>query len=333
MSGTATVYQELLTGAPQSRGLGYRAFYGPPDLGIRAFVDGETRIPGFVLKTTRARVPQGMALPKVRGIEISVSHGNGEGTQAEVIYEVRASEAYFAEVFVELAAKLLDDCVVAGTAPQALLEVSRRLAAWARFFDARGQEGLGRAGQLGLIGELLCLERLCGLAGAERAVRAWTGPAGAAHDFQTDRGSVEAKLSTSAAPERFRISSERQLDESVVPWLGVFAVTAQEVRAGGDGVGEVVSRVRGALHTQAPAAVSAFEEVLLDAGYSDADRTRYDIRIKVREADFLHVRDDFPRIRPSELRANVFAVSYEVPWDAIVKFRIPDSEVRRALFD
>lgn len=332
MSEPRTVYQELRDSAPHSTGIAYRAFYGPPHLGIRAFIEGETRIPGFSLKTIRSCVPAGMSLPKIRGTDITVMHGSGEGPHAEVIYEIKASGIYFAEVFTELAAKLLDDCVTAVSAPVALLEVSRRVAAWARFFDARGNEGLGRSGQLGLIGELLCLERLVGMASVERAVAAWTGPAGAPHDFQTVRGSVEAKLSTSSAPERFRISSERQLDESIVPWLGLFAVIAQEVRAGGEGLNGVVDRVRKLVESEAPASTSLLEQGLMDSGYSDADRARYDVRVKVRDSAFLHVRDDFPRVRPSELRANVFAVSYEIPWGGIVAFRIPDTDVRRALF-
>ncbi|MCC6929813.1 MAG: PD-(D/E)XK motif protein [Gemmatimonadaceae bacterium] len=332
MSATSTVYEELRSSAPLSPGIAYRAFYGPPNLGIRAFVDGETRIPGFALRTTRSCVPHGMSLPKVRGIEIAATHGSGEGMHAEVIYEIRASAKVFADVFVELAAKLLDDCIVAPTAPMALLEVSRRVAAWARFFDARGDEGLGRSGQLGLIGELLCIERLSSLAGAESALRAWTGPSGTPHDFQTDQGAVEAKLSTSSAPERFRITSERQLDESVVPWLGLFAVTAQEVRAGGEGLEAVVDRVRRLVQSEAPGSLSLLEQGLIDSGYSDSDRVRYAVRIKVRETEFLHVRDDFPRIRPSELRANVFSVSYDISWGAIVQYQTPDADVRRFLF-
>lgn len=332
MSVTATVYEELRVSAPQAPGRAYRAFYGPRDLGVRAYIDGESRIPGFSLKTTRSCVPQGMNFPKIRGTEIFISQGSGEGPHAEVIYEVQASEPLFADVFIELAARLLDDCISAASAPAALLEVSRRVAAWARFFDARGMEGLDRSRQLGLIGELLCLERLATMVGTDRALRSWTGPSGTPHDFQGEGGAVEVKLSTTSAPERFRISSERQLDDSVVPWLGLFAVLAQEVRAGGETLDTLVDRVRQRVQSEAPGAMPVLEQGLLDSGYADSDRSLYSCRVKVRESEFLHVCGDFPRIRPSELRLNVFSVSYEIPWGAIVPFRVPDADVRRSLF-
>ena len=66
----------------------------------------------------------------------------------------------------------------------------------------------------------------------------------------------------------------------------------------------------------------------MESGYADSDNARYAVRVKVRNAEFLHVRDEFPRVRPDELRPNVFAVSYEIPWDAIVPFRVSESEVR-----
>lgn len=329
MSTAETIYAELVGSTPEGPGRAYRAFYGPPGLGIRAFLDGQSRLPGLAIRVARHRVPPGMQLPRIRGAGISVVHGGGDGHLQEVTYELAAAERIFSAVFIELAARLIEDATSESDASNALLRVARRVASWARFFDARGSEGLGRSAQLGLLGELLCLECLGGLLSPQWAVEAWTGPTGTPHDFQALGGAIEVKLTTSAAPERFRITSERQLDDSAVPWLGLYAITAQEAPAGSVGLPDMVDRMRSILEREAPSAQGVFEERLLEAGFSDADRLRYTMRVTTRAAEFLHVQGDFPRIRPAELRSSVFAVSYDIPWSAIAPYRIPASDVRR----
>lgn len=329
MSSPKEIYGELLQVAPKVSGRAYRAFHGPNGLHVRAFVDGVTRLPGLALRMNRDRVPTGMSLPNIRGAKTAITQIDAGEQAKDVLYEFVASERAFAPVFVELASRLVADAVVAPSTEEALICVTRRLASWARFFDARGTEGLGRSAQLGLIGELLCLEQLGTMFGFDTAVKAWTGPTGATHDFQTRNGCIEVKLSTASSPERFRITSERQLDDSVVPWLGVFAIVAQETRSGDTGIPVLVSRIRELIESNSPAARALFEERLLETGYSDADLEIYDVRITIKIMEIVEVTAEFPRITPSELRPGVFSVSYDIPWTAVAPYRIEHSEFRR----
>ena len=328
MTAPEAVYAELFSGTPAQAARGYREFHGPAGLGVRAFVDGESRLPGLAFRTTRDLVPAGMQLPKIKGATSSIVHSSVDSKSADVVYELAAAEHAFADVFVELASRLIGEASAEQSATAALLRVSRRVASWARFFDARGSEGLGRSAQLGLLGELLCLEKLGSLISFNWAVASWTGPEGTPHDFQAEGGAIEVKLTTSSSPERFRISSERQLDETVVPWLGMYAITAQEAAAGAVSLCDVVDRLRLRIDEKAPSALGVFDERLLQAGFSESDRQRYTVRITTRAAEFLHVNAEFPRIRPFELRPGVFAVSYEIPWLAIAPYRIPESYLR-----
>lgn len=302
MTSPEAVYAgRFLIGTPAEAARGYRDFPGPTSLGVRAFVDGETRLPGLSLRTIRDLVPSGMQIPKIKGAASVILHGGGENRSADVVYEFAAAEHAYVDVFVELASRLISEAIAEQTATAALLRISSRVASWARFFDARGTEGLGREAQLGLLGELLCLERLGTLINFGWAVEAWTGPEGTPHDFQAKGGAIEVKLAQSGSPERFHISSERQLDETVVPWLGLYAITAQEAVAGTENLCDVVDRLRLRIKDSAPAVLGAFEERLLQAGFSDADRSRYTGRVTTRDAEFLHVTAEFPRVRPSSL--------------------------------
>jgi hypothetical protein len=271
-----------------------------------------------------------MELPRIRGADlVLVSHADPPGP--EVTYELTAAQAVFAPVFIELATSLVDEVSKEPTADAALLRVAQRLAAWERFFNARGSEGLSRSTELGLMGELLCLLTLGQLVGFRRTVEAWTGPTGTNHDFQRPRGAVEVKLTTSAAPERFRITSERQLDDSVMPMLCLFAILAQESASGTTSLGGLVDSARERINQEVPASLGLLEERLLQAGYAETDRALYKIRIAPREQHFLKVGGAFPRVRPSDLRPGVFAVTYEIPWVAIAPYRMPDEEVGRIL--
>ena len=150
-----------------------------------------------------------------------------------------------------------------------------------------------------------------------------------AHDFQNQNGAVEAKLTTSNAPERLRITSERQLDESVVPWLALFGVIAQEAESGPVSVSTLVDQLRAAVQACLPSTMVLFEERLTDSGYSDTDRNHYHVKLFVHADSFFHVTGDFPRIRHDDIRSGVFNVGYDVPWSAVVPYRISNDDVRR----
>lgn len=329
MNDPEAVFEALLVSTPTKEGRAYRAFYGPIGLDIKAFVDGLSRLPGVSFTLAKADVPHRMQLPKLQGATVTLVHSNGDSRSPSITFELIAHSAAFKAVFVELSARLIRDVCGERSASLGILAVARRLSIWARFFDARENNGLSRSRQLGLLGELICLQRLSRILALHDAVSAWTGPNGSAHDFQSPCGAVEAKLTTSSAPERVRISSERQLDDSLVPWLGLFVVLAQETASGDTGVPHCVDEIRIALSTTAPTTSSLFEERLLAAGYIDSDRAEYSIRVVVRSAEFVRVHEDFPRVRSAELRPGVFSVSYEIPWSGIAPYRVTDQDIAR----
>lgn len=325
MTGPFEVYQELLSAVRPAPGQAYRSFSAPPGMAIRAFIDGASSLPGVALIVPKRDVPPGMQFPKMKGAEHAI-HGEGSGEAGQVAYEIRAAEAPFSAVFIELASKLITDAGNSESPREALTLVARRLAAWARFFDARDASGLSRQSQLGLIGELVCLRTLARVEGLSRAIRAWSGPSGTTHDFQTRRGGIEVKLTTTSTPERFRITSERQLDEEPLPKLVLCAISAQEHPAGELGLSDLVARLRAEAAADAPAEAAILEERLTEVGYADEDSDRYQVRVTVRAVEFARVKGSFPRVRPADLRPGVFAVSYEIPRSAVSPYIVPESE-------
>ena len=333
MTDPRRVFTELRQVTPVKDGRAYRSFAAPQGIQLRAFVDGTTRLPGIRIACPSAAVPPGWAIPKISGATFSVvpmQPGDGYGVAS---YELSAADERYSPVFIELASSLVERAGREKTATSTLILMARWLATWARFFNSRGEAALGRSAQLGLIGELLCLEELGRLLGLHNAVPAWTGPHGSAHDFQFAAGSIEVKLTTSSSPERLHITSARQLNDAVVPWLGLFAVLCQESASGDAGLPLLVDRVRQAVLDQAPGLTDLFEERLAEAGYSDVDREQYSTRVAVLRHEFLHVSETFPRIRPDELRSGVSDVTYNIAWSAIMPYRVHSNAIREALSD
>lgn len=329
MTKATEVYRELLSSTPNAAGRGYRVFGGPDGVSAVAFIDGPSKQPGLELRFGTRTIPRDFQLPLMRGALTSRSF---EKTGAEPVtsFEIMAAGREHAEVFTELASRLIVDCCAAQSAGTALQTVLHRLSAWVRFFSARGPEGLSRTAELGLVGELLCLKAVAKHRGLAVAAIAWQGPSGGPHDFVFERGGVEAKLTTSSTPETIHISSTRQLDESVLDYLLLFVVLAQEVPEGTSLAG-LVAELRLELSGLDETARSHFEDQLVASGCTDGDLEKARRALHIHRSEFLRVGGDFPRILPRELRTGVGSVRYDVSWAAIAPYRLEADQVETFL--
>ncbi len=319
MISPSKVYRELLAAAPHAPGRALRAFSAADGVILRAWVDGITRLPGLTV-VMRGATPIG-TVPPVRGFEIApvVDEGGGSGE-----IEIRCSGNPYVEVFVELASRLVERARSESTGELAQRQILHQLNLWARFFESASTAGMSRQTQLGLIGELLCLQDLAQDIGYPRAVDAWCGPYGAAHDFQWMGRSVEAKLTTSDSPETITISSERQLEAPADTVLILFVALALETKSAGISVTELVAAVseRISAHAESHA---AFHDALTAVGYLDERSVQETVRVSVRQTAMLEVSEDFPKITSRNLMQGVYDVRYCLPWSALAGFRINPS--------
>ncbi len=329
MTEATEVFRELLSSMPDAAGRGYRAFGGPDGMTAVAFIDGATKRPGLELKFRTKSIPRDFQIPLMRGALVSRSL-QPSGADAVTSFEIMAAGSEHAEVFTELASRLIADCCAAQSSGVALQTVSRRLSAWVRFFSTRGPDGLSRTAELGLVGELLCLKAIAPHTGLPAAVLAWQGPSGGPHDFVLHGGGVEAKLTTSSAPEVIHISSVRQLDESVLDFLLLFVVLAQEVPEGVS-LSRLVAELRQELSGRDPAARSHFEDQLVSAGCTDSDLQKACRALHFHRQEFLRVGGDFPRILPGEIRTGVGSVRYDISWGVIAPYRLEGDQLETLL--
>jgi hypothetical protein len=189
-----------------------------------------------------------------------------------------------------------------------------RVRAWQQFMS-RKKGALDPEAELGLAGELVCLERLIG-AGVDvhAAVESWHGPLDGLQDFELGSGAIEVKSTLSHDGFPATIMSLEQLDDSIRQPLFLFGCRFA-LAADGLTLCDRVGVVRLLLEHD-PAAAARFENALLLAGFVDTHAEHYTRRLVVSDSRFLRVDEAFPRLVPASVPAAIRRVRYEMDLDA-----------------
>lgn len=177
---------------------------------------------------------------------------------------------------------------------------------------------LGPERQLGLLGELLFLERLVGSGGVV-ALDAWLGPMGEPHDFRLQKREFEVK--TTVSPHRIHtIHGMEQLVPSKACALYLVSVLLGPAGAGdGFSLSEKIELLRGRFGP-VPARLNQFTAALESCGFRQADGEHYLRRFAMRRPmGLVRVDKKFPALtRPSiqgalgQLASRIESLQYDV---------------------
>ena len=225
---------------------------------------------------------------------------------------VRLTEKVLLDEFCLVLDQLIRGLQVIRTPEGAIRMLAARLRAWLLLFSPDTGR-MSEEGQRGLIGELIVLEALATQSqGWAQALRAWTGPGRQDRDFNFARLLIEVKTNSAGRRDQIQVANEHQLDSGTgTPPLVLWVLTLVPDEAGLTLPARVES-IRTALLTDA-AYLLAFEEKIAAAGYSDMQfeqETPPSFGIVTHR--FYGVSEDFPHLRPTELRSGVLNVSYTV---------------------
>ncbi|MGW5438949.1 PD-(D/E)XK motif protein [Nocardia asteroides] len=212
------------------------------------------------------------------------------------------------DIFTTLCAEIL---VATEESPENPVKILHRtLDRWRALFLNPGPP-LGPQQVAGLFGELVVLERLLERDGG--AHRLWTGPSGHRHDFATDAGAVEVKVSTGRDGREVRIHGLDQLEPPVAGVLGLVWLRLESSVHEGIGVVELVKRVLDLADDESDVLTR-----LATVGYRAADNDHYaHVRYSIDEQRWYSVDVAFPRLTTVDLAAasvstNVRDVDYTI---------------------
>ncbi len=188
-----------------------------------------------------------------------------------------------------------------------------RLVKWQSLFEKLGHQGLSDDAQRGLFGELYFLRKyLSKSSDYIKCMNTWTGPENAIQDFQYSNWAVEVKTTHGKNHQKIHISSERQLDDSIIPNIFLYHLSL-DVRMGfGETLNFIIEDISQLLNDNS-IATNHFKLKLMEYGYFDIHKNLYDDNgYTIRQENIYSVTGDFPRITEKQIPTGVGDVKYSI---------------------
>ncbi|MBY0473680.1 MAG: PD-(D/E)XK motif protein [Nitrosomonas sp.] len=252
------------------------------------------------------------SLPKGNGFKVEIV--NVEGIQQPLLSLVRQSAGSL-DLFSKVVEDVLGTLEINQTKSDIkLLELFlSRIRAWQAFMQ-KGNEILSPEAELGLVGELNCIEQLLASGvSAYDVIQGWVGPEDAPQDFELMSCALEVK--STLASDRFvaKISSLEQLDDSVLSLI--FLVISRFVLVDeGRTLPEIIQSLRDRMPDDL---FFRFDTNLALIGYLNVHSNQYSRRFRLQNLSFIKVDEVFPRLTPSTVPAGVRSAMYEIDIGAI----------------
>jgi len=207
-------------------------------------------------------------------------------------------------------------------------ELLNRLAKWQTLFERLGQQGLTAEVQRGLFGELYFLRLfLNNSTDKNYCINSWQVPSNTVQDFHYGTWAVEVKTTHGNNHQKIQISSERQLDDSVVPNIFLFHLSLDVRNNHGDTLNDLVEWVETYLRNDV-IELNSFRLKLFEVGYFDIHKPIYqDTGYNIRQESIYKVEGGFPRITENEIRNGVGDVKYSIVISDCLSFVRTETEL------
>lgn len=223
----------------------------------------------------------------------------------------------------------VSDIFIEQTLVEKLLE---RLVKWQSLFEKVGKQGLSDEAQRGLYGEIYFLRFfLSNTLDKNYCLKSWLGPEKSIQDFQYSNWAVEVKTTHGNNHQKIHITSERQLDDSIIEKIFLFHLSL-DVRVGnGESLNTLIDEVSEILNNNTIAS-NLFKLKLLESGYYDIHKPLYDERgYTIRQENLYLVSGNFPRITENQIPIGVGDVRYSIVLSESEEWRINHETLLREI--
>jgi hypothetical protein len=191
--------------------------------------------------------------------------------------------------------------------------LQNRFIQWKELFVMAKGSGLSLEKQIGLFGELFLLKKL--LLQTEllkETLSIWTGPEKGIRDFEKNNCAIEVKTTYTHNHQKIRISSERQLDTTLLNYLFLFHLSIEKRNGDKNTLNTIVEEIYSILGGNKFLS-NIFKRKLISAGYFEHHKPIYkNNSFLIREEDFYIIEKDFPRIEEKDLMKGVGDVKYSI---------------------
>lgn len=217
------------------------------------------------------------------------------------------------DIFSTLSEDLINRVSLITEQKELIKQLINRLEKWRLLFERIGQQGLSDEAQIGLYGELFFLRKF--LHNTENklfCIDTWKGPQKAVQDFQYSHWAVEVKTSHSKNQQKIHISSERQLDTTIIPIIFLYHLSIEVRDNFGESLNEIVTVINDFLASDT-VALNSFKMKLLEVDYFTYHAHLYEnTGYSIRTESIFHIKDDFPRLTERNIPSGVGDVRYSI---------------------
>lgn len=216
------------------------------------------------------------------------------------------------DVFAVMCENMVQSVLSLRSEKQVVKTIVNQLEKWQTLFEKLKGEGLSPAEQQGLYGELHFLQKCLNGRDALNVLNTWVGTDREVRDFQYDTWAVEIKTTAGNNHQKVSISSERQLDETLLENLFLFHLSVETAKKNGENLNAKINAIRESLQDNV-LALNIFNNKLLEVGYFEKHIHLYDERCyMIRDENYYKIEGDFPRIKEKEIRDGVGDVKYSI---------------------
>ena len=235
------------------------------------------------------------------------------------------------DVFAVMAENMVQSVLTLRSEKQVVRTIINQLEKWQTLFEKLKGEGLTPSEQQGLYGELHFLQKFITKQDAVSALNSWVGTDREVRDFQYNRWAVEIKTTAGNNHQKVNISSERQLDESLLEDLFLFHLSVEIAKRNGESLNEKVKIIRDILQDDV-SALNVFNNKLLEVGYFEKHKYLYEERCyQIRDENYYKIEGEFPRIKEKEMRNGVGDVKYSIILSQCNEYLVTENTVFNAI--
>lgn len=265
-------------------------------------------------------------------LDLRVSLYNDSSFENHIMLFIELIDYSNRDVFSILCENLVTTVSKLNTEKSIIKAVLNQLEKWKSLFDRYNSVGLSYAEQQGLFGELHFLQKyLSNNFDQISILNSWVGVDRALRDFQCNDWALEVKTTTGNNHQRVNISSERQLDETLLENLYLFHLSVEVSKGNGENLTNKITSIRQIFETNA-IALNIFNAKLLEVGYFDKHAEIYKERCyQIRQENFYKIEKKFPRIKENEIRAGVGDVKYTVILSQCKEYLFPENTIFKTL--
>ena len=207
-------------------------------------------------------------------------------------------------------------------------ELLNRLAKWHALFERLAQQGLTAEAQRGLFGELYFLRKFLSVSKDKSyCINSWQVPSNTVQDFQHGNWAVEVKTTHGNNHQKIHISSERQLDDSILPNLFLFHLSIDIRENHGETLNDLVEWIENYLANNV-SELNSFRLKLFEVGFFNIHKPIYrNTGYNPRQESIYRVEGEFPRITENEIRHGVGDVKYSIVIADCLSFTRTETEL------